>query len=181
MRWRMPPPPRSGGPPVTNIRNTTSPHWRGWLKLENRCSPTSLLGALGCLANAMQSFPQTGDHGDRSNQSGYQHPILNVDAQDAETFNKCMQGPSSDRTAIVDPKEGPNRRKGCSEDRKRHYARGFISTKNRQARQRLARGNPVGDYDTRPTCVWHGADVGSQAAEPIKFCLESPPQFRPTE
>jgi len=37
MRWGMPPPPRTGGPPVTNIRNTSSPHWRGWLKLENRC------------------------------------------------------------------------------------------------------------------------------------------------
>jgi hypothetical protein len=37
MRWGMPPPPRSGGPPVTNIRNTNSPHWRGWLKPENRC------------------------------------------------------------------------------------------------------------------------------------------------
>jgi putative SOS response-associated peptidase YedK len=33
MRWGMPPPPRTGGPPVTNIRNTSSPHWRGWLKL----------------------------------------------------------------------------------------------------------------------------------------------------
>jgi len=32
-----PPPPRTGGPPVTNIRNTSSPHWRGWLKPENRC------------------------------------------------------------------------------------------------------------------------------------------------
>lgn len=32
----MPPPPRTGGPPVTNIRNTSSPHWRGWLKPENR-------------------------------------------------------------------------------------------------------------------------------------------------
>ena len=31
MRWGMPPPPKLGGPPVTNIRNTTSPHWRGWL------------------------------------------------------------------------------------------------------------------------------------------------------
>ena len=30
-------PPRTGGPPVTNIRNTSSPHWRGWLKPENRC------------------------------------------------------------------------------------------------------------------------------------------------
>jgi hypothetical protein len=33
----MPPPPRTGGPPVTNIRNTSSPHWRMWLKPENRC------------------------------------------------------------------------------------------------------------------------------------------------
>ena len=37
MRWGMPPSPRTGGPPVTNIRNTSSPHWRGWLKPENRC------------------------------------------------------------------------------------------------------------------------------------------------
>jgi putative SOS response-associated peptidase YedK len=37
MRWGMPPPPRTAGPPVTNIRNTTSPHWRGWLKPESRC------------------------------------------------------------------------------------------------------------------------------------------------
>ena len=36
MRWGMPPPLRTGGPPVTNIRNTSSPHWRGWLKPENR-------------------------------------------------------------------------------------------------------------------------------------------------
>lgn len=26
MRWGMPPPPRTGGPPVTNVRNTSSPH-----------------------------------------------------------------------------------------------------------------------------------------------------------
>jgi putative SOS response-associated peptidase YedK len=37
MRWGMPPPPKTGGPPVTNIRNTSSPHLRGWLKPENRC------------------------------------------------------------------------------------------------------------------------------------------------
>jgi putative SOS response-associated peptidase YedK len=37
MRWGMPPPPRTGGPPVTNIRNTSSPHWRSWLRPENRC------------------------------------------------------------------------------------------------------------------------------------------------
>src|ERR1700737_1266172 len=36
MRWGMPPPPKLGGPPVTNIRNTSSPHWRGWMKPENR-------------------------------------------------------------------------------------------------------------------------------------------------
>src|SRR3954462_15865371 len=37
MRWGMPPPPAFGGGPVTNIRNTSSPHLRGWLKPENRC------------------------------------------------------------------------------------------------------------------------------------------------
>ena len=37
MRWGMPPPLRTGGPPVTNIRNPSSPHWRGSLKPENRC------------------------------------------------------------------------------------------------------------------------------------------------
>ena len=31
MHWGMPPAPKLGGPPVTNIRNTASPHWRGWL------------------------------------------------------------------------------------------------------------------------------------------------------
>src|SRR5712664_2187223 len=36
MRWGMPPPPRAGGFPVTNIRNTTPPHWRAWLKPESR-------------------------------------------------------------------------------------------------------------------------------------------------
>src|ERR1700682_1375604 len=38
MRWGMPPPPKLGGPPVTNIRNTSSPHWRASLKPESRCS-----------------------------------------------------------------------------------------------------------------------------------------------
>jgi putative SOS response-associated peptidase YedK len=36
MRRGMPPPPRMGGAPVTNIRNKASPHWRMWLKPENR-------------------------------------------------------------------------------------------------------------------------------------------------
>src|SRR6266850_8487304 len=34
MRWACRP---AGGYPDTNIRNTTSPHWRGWLKPESRC------------------------------------------------------------------------------------------------------------------------------------------------
>jgi putative SOS response-associated peptidase YedK len=37
MRRGMPPPPKIGGAPVTNIRNTSSPHWRAWLRPENRC------------------------------------------------------------------------------------------------------------------------------------------------
>jgi putative SOS response-associated peptidase YedK len=36
-RWGMPGPPQFGGAPITNIRNTKSPHWRAWLKRENRC------------------------------------------------------------------------------------------------------------------------------------------------
>jgi putative SOS response-associated peptidase YedK len=36
-RWGMPGPPAFGGAPVTNIRNTKSPHWRAWLKPEHRC------------------------------------------------------------------------------------------------------------------------------------------------
>jgi putative SOS response-associated peptidase YedK len=37
MRWGMPPPSRTAGPPVTNIRHTSSPHWRAWLEPKNRC------------------------------------------------------------------------------------------------------------------------------------------------
>ena len=35
-RWGMPGPPQFGGAPITNIRNTRSPHWRAWLA-GNRC------------------------------------------------------------------------------------------------------------------------------------------------
>jgi len=35
--WGMPGLPQFGGQPVTNIRNLTSPHWRGWLGRKNRC------------------------------------------------------------------------------------------------------------------------------------------------
>jgi putative SOS response-associated peptidase YedK len=37
LRWGMPGPPVFGGASITNIRNTKSPHWRRWLKPENRC------------------------------------------------------------------------------------------------------------------------------------------------
>jgi putative SOS response-associated peptidase YedK len=37
MRWGLPPPPRGASFPVTNVRNTSSPHWQGWLKPEHRC------------------------------------------------------------------------------------------------------------------------------------------------
>jgi putative SOS response-associated peptidase YedK len=41
-RWGMPTPPRYLKPGaidrgVTNVRDTRSPHWRAWLKPENRC------------------------------------------------------------------------------------------------------------------------------------------------
>jgi putative SOS response-associated peptidase YedK len=37
MRWGMPDPPQFGGVPITNVRNTKSPHWRRWLGPANRC------------------------------------------------------------------------------------------------------------------------------------------------
>jgi putative SOS response-associated peptidase YedK len=49
MRWGMPPPLRSGGPPVTNIRNTSSPHWRGWLKRTVSAHAISPYASCRCL------------------------------------------------------------------------------------------------------------------------------------
>jgi putative SOS response-associated peptidase YedK len=37
MRWGMPCPPHFGTTAVTNIRHTTSPHWRRWLGPASRC------------------------------------------------------------------------------------------------------------------------------------------------
>jgi len=37
LRWGMPGPPQFGGAPITNIRNTNSPHWRRWLHQASRC------------------------------------------------------------------------------------------------------------------------------------------------
>jgi putative SOS response-associated peptidase YedK len=53
--WNQPPP-RAGGFPVTNIRNTTSPHWRGWLKPESRC----LVPANSFAEYAPEANPATG-------------------------------------------------------------------------------------------------------------------------
>jgi putative SOS response-associated peptidase YedK len=36
-RWACRARPPFGGAPITNIRNVESPHWRAWLKPENRC------------------------------------------------------------------------------------------------------------------------------------------------
>ena len=55
VRWCMPPPPRAGGFPVTNIRNTTSPHGRGWLKPESRC----LVPTNSFAEHAPESNPET--------------------------------------------------------------------------------------------------------------------------
>ena len=41
--------------PVTNIRNTSSPHWRVWLKPENRC----LVPANSFAEYAPESNPET--------------------------------------------------------------------------------------------------------------------------
>jgi putative SOS response-associated peptidase YedK len=37
MRWGIPGPPQFAGAPITNIRNTASPHWRRWLGPGSRC------------------------------------------------------------------------------------------------------------------------------------------------
>jgi putative SOS response-associated peptidase YedK len=37
LRWGLPPPPKVGSRPVTNVRNLESSFWRPWLKPEQRC------------------------------------------------------------------------------------------------------------------------------------------------
>ena len=56
MRWGLPPLPKFGWLPVTNIRNTSSPNWRGWLKPENRC----LVPANSFAEFAPEPNPETG-------------------------------------------------------------------------------------------------------------------------
>jgi putative SOS response-associated peptidase YedK len=56
MRWGMPPPPRAGNFPMTNIGNTSSSHWRAWLKPENR----GLVPANSFAEYAPEPNPDTG-------------------------------------------------------------------------------------------------------------------------
>jgi putative SOS response-associated peptidase YedK len=56
MRWGMPSPPSLQGPPVTNVRNTTSPHWRRWLTPASRC----LVPANSFSEYAPEANPATG-------------------------------------------------------------------------------------------------------------------------
>jgi hypothetical protein len=49
-----------GGPPVTNIRNTSSPHWRGWLKPEHRCLVPAGLDDHTCFAIGLVELAEAG-------------------------------------------------------------------------------------------------------------------------
>jgi putative SOS response-associated peptidase YedK len=56
MRWGMPSPPHFAGAPITNIRNTNSPHWRRWRGPESRC----LVPATSFSEYAPAPNPETG-------------------------------------------------------------------------------------------------------------------------
>jgi putative SOS response-associated peptidase YedK len=51
----MPPPPRTRRSAFHDIRNTSSPHWRGWLKPETRC----LVPAISFAEYAPEPNPET--------------------------------------------------------------------------------------------------------------------------
>jgi putative SOS response-associated peptidase YedK len=95
MRWGMPPPPRAGGYPVTNIRNTSSPHWRPSLSRENRC----LVPANSFAEYAPESNPETG-------KKDVVWFALNVD-------RPCLllraSGPNSEATGAPNPNQSPAR------------------------------------------------------------------------
>ena len=57
MRWGMPPPPRTGGPPETDIHNASSPHWRGWLEHESRRLVPFKARVLTCLIASGAQVP----------------------------------------------------------------------------------------------------------------------------
>lgn len=65
MRWGLPNPPQHGGI-NTNIRNPTSPHWRRWLKPENRCLVP---------ANSFSEYNDTPNPKSLKNPDGTPHPM----------------------------------------------------------------------------------------------------------
>jgi putative SOS response-associated peptidase YedK len=65
-RWGMPSPPQFGGAPVTNIRNTKSPHWRRWLRPENRCLVP---------ATSFSEYSDTANPKTLKNPDGSPHPM----------------------------------------------------------------------------------------------------------
>jgi putative SOS response-associated peptidase YedK len=103
MRWGMPPPPRAGGFPVTDIRNTTSPHWRGRLKPENRC----LVPANSFAEYAPEPNPATG-----------KKDVVRFALNDDRPLSPSDFGPSSEVIAA------PNR----SQSRDLTLVYGFLTT-----------------------------------------------------
>jgi len=65
-QWGMPGPPQFGGAPVTSIRNTSSPHWRRWLRPGSRW----LVPAT--------SFSDTTTQDPKSLADGTPHPMADV-------------------------------------------------------------------------------------------------------
>jgi hypothetical protein len=59
MRWGMPPPPKSPWPPVANIRTTTSPHWRVWLRYPAISSSWSSTSGVSSMFLGRKAIPPT--------------------------------------------------------------------------------------------------------------------------
>ena len=100
MRWGMPPPSRTAGPPVTNIRNTASPHWRAWLEPKNRC----LVPANSFAEYAPETNPETKKKdscGSHSTRTGHSSPSL---ASGRSTVETAARSPSQslDLTSCTD-------------------------------------------------------------------------------
>jgi putative SOS response-associated peptidase YedK len=107
-----------GGPPVTNIRNTSSPHWRGWLKPENRC----LVPANSFSEYAPEPNPATGKrdvvwfalHDDR--------PLFAFAGiwtefkGDRGTKSKPIPGPHNDDNSERDRRAHPSEGHACDPD-----------------------------------------------------------------
>jgi hypothetical protein len=98
LAWRwLPPPPKFGGPPVTNIRNTSSPQWRGWLKPEMPALRTNRVGG-GPLDAAVLDFIGEPEHrGDAGKCRGWRRgepPICLVDdsARNAAALKRLLRG-----------------------------------------------------------------------------------------